>query len=418
MRQFNAEVKRRDRIALFAAAGVSVALVLVYVAATHPPSLLGDQAEYHQQGVLFSEGKPWWSLRPYGEPHASAWKAPLYTLWVGGIYTVAGTSPTAVFGMQALLAGLTVIFTWVLARRLFGDRVALISAWVVALFPLVWEWFGLLYTEALAIPLTLAILIAFVDRMPSRNRAISVGALLGVAILLRPTSFFLFAGVAATWVVACGWKRGAGYSAITALVAVLVVVPWTVRNYVVLDGFIPVSVQDAASYGTFNDESANDPVFPYSWRPVTDESTELLSGERLTEPELRSELSDIGTEYIKEHPSSVAEAFFWNGLSRYWDVRRPARAIDEVDFEGRSAVVTGIGLAAYYALLPLAIVGLIRYWSNRRLVIPLCVMALAASLVFTVASGTRYRAPLEPLIAVLAVAGVVSLRGPARDVQP
>ena len=38
--------------------------------------------------------------------------------------------------------------------------------------------------------------------------------------------------------------------------------------------------------------------------------------------------------------------------------------------------------------------------------IPLLAMALAASVVFTVASATRYRAPLEPLLAMLAVAAV------------
>ena len=38
--------------------------------------------------------------------------------------------------------------------------------------------------------------------------------------------------------------------------------------------------------------------------------------------------------------------------------------------------------------------------------IPLLAMALAASIVFTVASATRYRAPLEPLLAILAVAAV------------
>ena len=35
-------------------------------------------------------------------------------------------------------------------------------------------------------------------------------------------------------------------------------------------------------------------------------------------------------------------------------------------------------------------------------------IALAASVVFISASGTRYRAPLEPLIAILAVAAVAA----------
>jgi hypothetical protein len=38
-------------------------------------------------------------------------------------------------------------------------------------------------------------------------------------------------------------------------------------------------------------------------------------------------------------------------------------------------------------------------------------LALAASVVFTIDAGTRYRAPLEPLIAVLACSAVLVPRG-------
>jgi hypothetical protein len=56
----------------------------------------------------------------------------------------------------------------------------------------------------------------------------------------------------------------------------------------------------------------------------------------------------------------------------------------------------------YHLLLPLAIVGLWRAHRRRRLVVPLLVMALGASVIHTADSGTRYRAPFEPLIAILA----------------
>jgi hypothetical protein len=62
------------------------------------------------------------------------------------------------------------------------------------------------------------------------------------------------------------------------------------------------------------------------------------------------------------------------------------------------------GIAMYYALLVAALVGIWRLRRRRTLVIPLLAMALAASIVFTVASATRYRAPFEPLLAILAVA--------------
>jgi hypothetical protein len=43
----------------------------------------------------------------------------------------------------------------------------------------------------------------------------------------------------------------------------------------------------------------------------------------------------------------VPKAFFWNGITRFWDIRRPARALNEVRFEGRSRVLTWVGLVMY-----------------------------------------------------------------------
>ncbi|MGI8505749.1 MAG: hypothetical protein ACR2MK_02900, partial [Solirubrobacteraceae bacterium] len=89
------------------------------------------------------------------------------------------------------------------------------------------------------------------------------------------------------------------------------------------------------------------------------------------------------------------------------DIRRRSRSLTEVRFEGRSRLVTNLGLDAYWVLLPLALIGLWRTRRRRMLVLGVLAMALGASIVFTTDSGTRYRVPLEPLIAVLACAGAL-----------
>jgi hypothetical protein len=86
--------------------------------------------------------------------------------------------------------------------------------------------------------------------------------------------------------------------------------------------------------------------------------------------------------------------------------------MDEVPFEGRDETVTGIGLAIYYPLLVAALVGLWRHRSRREVVIPVVALALVASIMFISASGTRYRAPLEPLIAILAASAFTPARRP------
>jgi hypothetical protein len=64
----------------------------------------------------------------------------------------------------------------------------------------------------------------------------------------------------------------------------------------------------------------------------------------------------------------------------------------------------------YYVLLPLSLIGLWLARRRRELVWPVLALAFGASVVFTIAAGTRYRAPLEPLIAILACSAVVRWR--------
>ena len=202
------------------------------------------------------------------------------------------------------------------------------------------------------------------------------------------------------------------------LVAVLVIAPWTVRNAIVLHGFVPISLQDAALYGTFNATSAHDPVFPYAWRREPPSAAALFDPHHpLPDVTLRAKLIHLGESYISAHPESVPAAFFWNGLSRLWDIRRRSRALAEVPFEGRSRLVTNLGLDAYVLLLPLALLGLWRARRRRSLVLGVLAIALGASIVFTVDAGTRYRATLEPLIAILACAGVLGAGAPRRDAR-
>ena len=190
------------------------------------------------------------------------------------------------------------------------------------------------------------------------------------------------------------------------------ITPWAIRNSTVAHGFVPLSMQDMAVYGTFSMTAANDPDFPYAWRPYAPGAQRILNDSSLTDAEVRSKLTNLGLDYIKDHPTSLLGAFFWNGISRLWDIRRPSTALTEDSFEGRSRPVDEVGLGMYYLLAPLAAFGIWKARSRRALVLGLVAMALAASVVFTVASGTRYRAPLEPLIVILAVS---ALFAPAPD---
>ncbi len=406
-------MSRRERAILLGAIAVGVAVRVAYVLATRHYRLAGDALEYDAEGTFIAHGHLFWTTRPYGIAHAGAWKAPGYPAWVGLWYRLLGHHPVAVRLLQVPLGGLTIALSWLLARTLFGPRVALAAAVVVALYPLAWQYEELLYSESLATPLTLAVLIVIFSGRPSARRSMACGLLLGVALLVRSSSVLLIAGALVAWWAADGWRSGIALTALAVAVAALVVAPWTVRNAVVLHGFVPISLEDAAAYGTFNGQAAHDPVWPYAWRPAPPGIAPLLRHRPpLSDVAFHSALQRLAVDYVKRHPLSVAQAFFWNGLSRLWDVRRRARSLAEVPFEGRSRLVSEIGLDIYDVLLPLALLGLWRARRRRAVVLGLIAVAVAASVVFTSDSGTRYRATLEPVIAILACVGAL---GAGRD---
>jgi 4-amino-4-deoxy-L-arabinose transferase-like glycosyltransferase len=410
MGRLRALIASRDRELwlLIGAIALGIAVRVIYVLLTQHLKLAGDEPEYDAEGQLIAAGHWFYTRLPYGILHAGAWKAPGYPAWVGLWYALLGHHPLAVRLAQVPVGALTIGLTWLLARRLFGSTTAAIAAYLVALYPLAWQYEQLLYPESLATPLTLAALILIFTGTPSARRALAAGLVIGISLLVRPSGEFLVLGALVAWIVAVGWRRGIGLTVITAVAAILVVAPWTVRNAVVMHGFVPISMQDAALYGTFNSQAAHDPVWPYAWRDDPPNVADLFDPRHpMSDVELRSKLIHRGLSYISAHPASVPQAFFWNGLSRLWDIRRRSRALAEVPFEGRSRLVTNLGLDAYAVLLPLALLGLWRLRRNRMLVLGVLAIAFGASVIFTTDAGTRYRATFEPLIAVLACVGVL-----------
>ncbi len=408
-------IGRREQLLVALAMALNAGIVLAFVIVRRHVLLAGDAPEYNTEGKFIAAGHWFWSMAPYGIAHASAWKAPLYPAFLGVLYAILGSHYVRVEVVQALvLAPLTVLLSWWLARGVFGRRAGVATALIVAVYPNIWQWDGLLYSESIAIPLTLAALILCLERPATIRRAALAGALVGLNLLARPSSILLIAGVAVAWLASAGWRRGAGLAAVGVLVAVLVVAPWTVRNAVVLHGFLPISIQDAAGFGTFNSQAASDPVFPYAWRLSVPQAERILDPRRpLPDITMHAKLEHLITTYIKQHPASLVEAFFWNGLTRTWDVRRPSHILDEPHFEGRSRALSAVGMVMWWIILVLALSGLWRWRRRRSFVLPVLALALAASIVYTTESGTRYRATLEPLAVVVACSAMPLLVRPS-----
>ncbi len=146
----------------------------------------------------------------------------------------------------ALIGSVAVLLTFLIGRRLSGPIAGLIGAAVVAVYPALLEYGGMLMSEPLATTLLAGSILALLwagdgERL---RRWILAGALLGALALTRP-EYLGVAFVVAVVVFARGigveWRRALAQAAVLLGAVIFVVLPWTVRNAVVLDRLVPIS---------------------------------------------------------------------------------------------------------------------------------------------------------------------------------
>jgi 4-amino-4-deoxy-L-arabinose transferase-like glycosyltransferase len=162
---------------------------------------------------------------------------PLYPYFIGALYACFGTL-NAVKWAQALAGALVVTSIGSVGRRAFGPRVGLVGAAVAAFYPEL-VWFSVHFW---AETLFMAFLwwgferLLEADESGGFGAALAAGVLWGLAILTRETVLY-FLPAAALWL---AWRqRRCG--AVFLVAALLVVAPWTYRNWAVFHAFVPVS---------------------------------------------------------------------------------------------------------------------------------------------------------------------------------
>jgi len=169
---------------------------------------------------------------------------PLYLYLVGAVSALFGEFSWLRY-VQALLGATLVPAVGLLGQRLSGEKAGLLAAGFAAFYPeLVW-----FVSHYWAETLFCALLwwgferLSTADRHGSAAAAAVAGVLFGLAILTRETVLY-FVPVAGLWL---AWRRPLAWRRAVLFVgaALLVVLPWTVRNFLVWGAFVPVSTAGA-----------------------------------------------------------------------------------------------------------------------------------------------------------------------------
>lgn len=246
---------RRQRQTLWAVVAIGFALRLGWALyargdAPHAWQESGDQFSYFHYGSEIARGHGYIS---YITGEATAYYPIGYPAILGTVFFVVLHTPIpdnlmlAAALLHVVLGTASVALTFLVGRAVANVRVGLIAAALLAVFPNVVYQVSTVQLETTFIFLVLAALAVIVTHdwssgPPSLARLVAFGATLGVAVLVRPFAAVLLVGLAgALLTLRAGWRSVATGLAVPVLMVVLLSVPWTIRNAVRLDAFVPSS---------------------------------------------------------------------------------------------------------------------------------------------------------------------------------
>ena len=383
-----------------------------------------DSESYWALGQKIAAGKPY----EFGPIPYRVFRTPGYPLLLSPIFLIGGQHAPVMAGrmLSVVLGTITILLAAILARQLFDERVALLTALAVAIYPEAIAQSVFVLSEAPFTPLMIVQLIAWIAAAKSKSRsdvagwALAAGMAAGLATLMRPSwlLFLPFAGVLSLLVPGLRWKQ---FSIVGLMIVSFCVTmtPWWIYTTVIAGRFVPTSLQVGASlYDGLHPEAngASDMRFV---RDFVHEQrrADLLhkpDPQQLFEDRLDERMKQSSLNWAQSHPGRVAELAFIKFL-RIWSPWPNAA-------EFRSVVLRLVLMLSYTPALILAGIGL---WRSRKMVGPMLLL-VAPAIYFTLlhvifVSSIRYRQPaMIPLLILSAVAVAAllqSLRQSPRNLQ-
>ena len=350
---------------------------------------------------------------PYPEPSGpTALVPPAYAYLLAGVFKLFGiyttASALAILTINNLFSSLTCLPIFLIARRVFGLRVAVWAGWTWAFFPYAmflsnrWVWETMLTMLLLTI---LVLMTLFLDHSTSIIAWVGYGLLWGFAALSNPAALSTLPFLGA-WIWLRHWRRGSnctGRAVIASLFFFMVVTPWiwhSSRNY---GRFVAFRNNFGLEFLVGN---TGDGISPAWVNDLPDESpVEMAKVQKMGEPAYLAEKQHEAKEWFAHHPLRCAGLtlrrilYNWTG---FWNLR----LLWTLNAAGLPHILT-YSLISFLAFSGVAFA--IR--KHRDGAIPLAILLICFPLVYyTTHLDERFRHPIDPVIVIFAVYGAISFR--------
>ena len=380
----------KEKHILFLILVFALAARIIYIApiAERPADSMSDEKDYDHLALSLAAGKGYVDLN--GAPTVR--RAPLTAAFFSLIYIAFGHNVLAVRVVQALLSVLTCLLVYLIAGVFFNGIEALLAASIAAIYPSFIIFTGKLLSETLLIFLiTLSVYLMLKKRGNPLGNYFLSGLCFGLASLTRPSSLLVPLFIILTFAIfkILSAKDMAKKIVCLTIAMLIVISPWTARNWCAYKKFILVNTEfgyiclcsyfyPKAGFG-FQDQALADNLT----KGIKDEAEKSSVLARYTV-----------TNIMKDPPrfiKLVPLKFLW-----FWE------PFDGKDFGFNSSYNIIYGLSFLFFLFGLAASR--TAWRDLLPLYAVIVYFIILSLVFF--GYRRYRMQIEPFIVIFAAYGL------------
>jgi 4-amino-4-deoxy-L-arabinose transferase-like glycosyltransferase len=346
-----------------------------------------------------------------GKPRATAVSLPLYVYFMGFVFSIFGIysvkSAIVIELFQSLCAALSCVVFYHIGKR-FSETVGLLAAVGMAFYPPSVLFSTMRIHPILLVVLLLGMIILYLFRIQEHGRrrdALICGVLMGITALVEPAGILFFMA-SCVWLFL--WSSGSRFAAVKSsllmgTVCILCVLPWTIRNYLVFNAFVPLKSSMGTNLLQGNNPYANGVTFDDFDDQVkqlfTEQEREKLRS--LDEVQMDKIMQEKAIGFIKADPKRFVELTL-KRIFYYWSFVNPYRATP----------YDSLRIATYGPVFILAVIGLIlarrQKWREGSLFLALVV---SYPLLYYVTQITinRYRYGVEAFLLILASYATVEL---------
>jgi 4-amino-4-deoxy-L-arabinose transferase-like glycosyltransferase len=310
---------------------------------------------------------------------------------------------------------------YLIAMELWGPGVAAAAGAIASVYPPLLLIGSSLLSESLFTPLVLAATLAALRSRRSPRPltwAASCGVAVGLAALTRANGIALVVPIG--FLVWTGRPR-LGLRSVRPPLAmlfatVITLVPWTVRNAVVLHHFVPLTTETGYTLaGAYGPEARARHDFPYLWTPPVQQLERVFASDpKGNEAEISDRLQSRALTYAGDHPGQTAKTLGWNVLRM---VGLPGPGLERWGAPYES-YPRGLAVASVYAFWVLGLLALLGLATAAARRVPWALWGVPAAIALSALpfiATTRLRAPADPFLVMLAA---LALARASRTLNP